>query len=112
MEAARQLSVPLIAHDAQRLLKLLDELTHWNRAYNLTAIHEREEMITHHLLDSLAIHPFLHGKSVADVGTGAGFPGLPLAVVNPDRAFTLIDSNSKKTRFVSHASRVLGSSNV
>jgi 16S rRNA (guanine527-N7)-methyltransferase len=109
---ATSLGVALSEHDAARLLQLLDELERWNRTYNLTAIRKREEMVTHHLLDSLAIHRDLHGTAIADVGTGAGFPGLPLALVNPERRFTLIDSNGKKVRFVSHAAHVLGLVNV
>ena len=109
---AATLGVNLSAADAAQLLRLLDELERWNRTYNLTAIRDRDEMLTHHLLDSLAIHTDLQGTSVADVGTGAGFPGLPLAVLNPQRRFTLIDSNGKKIRFVQHAARELGLSNV
>jgi 16S rRNA (guanine527-N7)-methyltransferase len=109
---AATLGVNLTEADAARLLRLLDELERWNRTYNLTAIRDRDLMLTHHLLDSLAIHSDLHGTSVADVGTGAGFPGLPLAVLNPERRFTLIDSNGKKIRFVQHAARTLGLSNV
>lgn len=112
VNGAATLGVNLTAADAARLLRLLDELERWNRSYNLTAIRDRDAMLTHHLLDSLAIHPDLEGTSVADVGTGAGFPGLPLAVLNPQRRFTLIDSNGKKIRFVQHAARTLGLSNV
>jgi 16S rRNA (guanine527-N7)-methyltransferase len=106
------LGVTLAGAETARLLKLLDELEHWNRAYNLTAVEGRGELITHHLLDSLSVSPDLAGTRIADVGTGAGFPGLPLAVVNPRRQFTLIDSNGKKTRFVEHAVRTLALTNV
>ncbi|HEV2227837.1 MAG TPA: 16S rRNA (guanine(527)-N(7))-methyltransferase RsmG [Steroidobacteraceae bacterium] len=109
---AALLGVTLEEADAARLLALLDELERWNRSYNLTAIEGREQMITHHLLDSLSISPELAGARIADAGTGAGFPGLPLAIANPAREFTLIDSNGKKVRFVAHAARTLGLRNV
>lgn len=109
---AAALGVPVSAAQAGRLLELLDELARWNRSYNLTAITGRAQMITHHLLDSLAIHPDLAGVRIADVGTGAGFPGLPLALVNAERDFTLIDSNGKKIRFIEHAVRTLALGNV
>lgn len=109
---AHSMEVTLSERDATRLLQLLDELEKWNRTYNLTAITKREDMLTHHLLDSLAVQADLHGASVADVGTGAGFPGLPLAVLNPERRFTLIDSAGKKIRFVNHAAHALGLTNV
>ena len=112
MHDAKSIAVELTEHDASRLQQLLDELERWNRTYNLTAITKREEMVTHHLLDSLAIQADLYGTTVADVGTGAGFPGLPLAVLNPERRFTLIDSAGKKIRFVSHAAHALGLKNV
>lgn len=94
------------------MLRLVDELFEWSQRYNLTAIRTREGMFTHHLLDSLSVLPFLHGSRIADVGTGAGFPGLPLAIVEPQRQFTLIDSTAKKIRFVTHAARALGLANV
>jgi 16S rRNA (guanine527-N7)-methyltransferase len=112
IDGARALGVTLGAAQADALLRLLDELSRWNRAYNLTAITGRGRMLTHHLLDSLSVHPHLHGSTVADVGTGAGFPGLPLAVTSPEREFTLIDSGGKKMRFVAHAARVLELANV
>ena len=111
-ERAQQLGVALDADMAERLLRLLDELRLWNRAYNLTAIEEREAMVVTHLLDSLAAHADLAGERIADVGTGAGFPGLPLAIANPQRQFTLIDATAKKVRFVAHAARTLGLANV
>ncbi|HET9391095.1 MAG TPA: 16S rRNA (guanine(527)-N(7))-methyltransferase RsmG [Steroidobacteraceae bacterium] len=112
VHGAAGLGVVLAERDATRLLQLLDEVARWNRTYNLTAIRGREDMLTHHLLDSLSLQPDLHGSRLADLGTGAGFPGLPLALANPDRRFTLIDSNGKKVRFVRHAARELGLDNV
>jgi len=109
---AQLLGVPLHAAQAEKLLRLLDELEQWNRAYNLTAIDTREAMITQHLLDSLAGSGELRGARIADLGTGAGFPGLPLALLHPQREFTLIDSTAKKIRFVAHAARALGLRNV
>lgn len=112
VQGAAALDVALTEHDALRLLQLLEELARWSRRFNLTAIRHGPDMVTHHLLDSLAVNRYLQGDTVADVGTGAGFPGLPLALVNPERRFTLIDSNGKKIRFVSHALRTLGLKNV
>src|SRR5580658_202131 len=109
---ARQLQVALDDAAADALLRLLDELLRWNAAYNLTAIVDRAQMLTHHLLDSLSVAPLVQGSSVADVGTGAGFPGLPLALLAPQRHFVLIDANGKKQRFVAHAARTLGLANV
>lgn len=112
IEDAATLGVSLSEEQAGRALTLLDELSSWNRSYNLTAITERGAMIRGHLLDSFAAQADLLGTRIADVGTGAGFPGLPLALVSPQCAFTLIDSVAKKIRFVTHAVRQLGLANV
>ena len=109
---AAQMAVAIDTHQAAKLLQLLDELAMWNRAYNLTAVAARTTMITHHLLDSLAASADLVGARIADLGTGAGFPGLPLAILHPERQFTLIDGTAKKIRFVAHAARTLGIANV
>jgi len=97
---------------AGRLASLLDELEKWNRKVNLTAIQGTQEMITAHVLDSLVARPLLQGNEILDVGTGAGFPGLPLAIVEPTRRFTLLDSNNKKIMFAQHAAGLLGLDNV
>jgi 16S rRNA (guanine527-N7)-methyltransferase len=112
MQDAASLGVTLSAGAAQQLLTLTEELGRWNQSYNLTAIRQPADMITHHLLDSLAVQPDLAGTRIADAGTGAGFPGLPLALCNPEAHFTLIDSTAKKLRFVSHAAELLGLRNV
>jgi 16S rRNA (guanine527-N7)-methyltransferase len=91
---------------------LLTELEHWSRRVNLTAIRDIGDMIAGHLLDSLAVRPFLQGSTVIDIGTGAGFPGLPLAIAEPGRLFTLLDSNGKKIGFVQHVVTTLGLGNV
>ena len=95
-----------------RFEMLLDELERWNRKFNLTAIRNRDEMVTAHIIDSLVARPFLHGKNILDVGTGPGFPGLPLAICEPTRKFTLLDSNNKKIMFVQHVAGLLGLDNV
>jgi 16S rRNA (guanine527-N7)-methyltransferase len=109
---AAQLGVALDATQQSKLLRLGEELLRWNKAYNLTAIRHPDEVLTHHLLDSLSVLPELTGTQIADVGTGAGFPGLPLAIVQPARRFTLIDAVDKKLRFIDHMARELGLSNV
>ncbi len=109
---AAALGVPLVPSQLAQFEVLVRELLRWNNAYNLTAITAPEEILTHHLLDSLSAQPDLAGSAVADVGTGAGFPGLPLAIVNPQRQFTLLDAVDKKLRFIDHAARELRLGNV
>ena len=107
-----KLEQPVDEGAVSRLEVLLDELEKWNRRVNLTAIRNRDEMVTAHILDSLVARPLLHGREILDVGTGPGFPGLPLAIVEPDREFTLLDSNNKKIMFVQHVTGLLGLNNV
>jgi 16S rRNA (guanine527-N7)-methyltransferase len=110
--AAKQFGLELSEQDEQRLLRLLDELDDWNQRMNLTAIRERSQQITKHLLDSLSVQPYLRGPRILDVGTGAGFPGLPLAIANPQYSFTLLDSTGKKLKFIDHVVALLGIENV
>ncbi len=97
------LNLSVAGDKVEQLLGFIKLLEKWNKAYNLTAIRDKEDMVRLHLLDSLAIVPFIEGKSVIDIGTGAGLPGIPLAIYLPDIEFTLLDSNAKKTRFVQQA---------
>ena len=94
------------------LVAYVQMLARWNKAYNLTAIRDPLEMVTRHLLDSLAVVPHLQAERVIDVGTGGGLPGIPLSLVFPEREFVLLDSNSKKTRFLVQAKAELGLENV
>lgn len=112
MRGALSLGAPLDPGRAELLLRLIDELERANAEFNLTAIRDRPGMLTKHVLDSLSVQPFLSGTRIADVGTGAGFPGLPLAIANPERRFTLIEATGKKARFVGETAERLGLGNV
>ena len=97
---------------AESLVAYLQEVRRWNRVHNLTAITDPEAMIRRHLIESLALRPLLAGRRVADVGSGAGVPGIPLAVTEPDRHFTLVESRGKRAAFLRHVQGVLGLVNV
>lgn len=112
LEGIGSLGLTLTPHQQAALLDYLALLQKWNRAYNLTAIRDPRQMLIKHLLDSLSIAPHLRGEDFLDVGTGAGLPGIPLAVVFPQRQFQLLDSNGKKTRFLIEAKARLGLENV
>lgn len=100
------------AETEEKLIAYLELLRKWNRVYNLTAIRDLEESVLLHILDSLSIQPYLQGNRLIDVGTGAGLPGIPLALTCPDKQFFLLDSNSKKTRFLSQAMYELQLKNI
>jgi 16S rRNA (guanine527-N7)-methyltransferase len=112
IEGLAELRIEADAVAVDRLCSLADLVVEWNERFNLTAITEPVAMVRKHLLDSLTVHPYLNGPRVVDVGTGAGFPGLPLAILNPDKEFQLVDSIRKKIGFVTHAAGVLGLTNV
>jgi len=109
IEGLQQLAIRVDTQPLMRYLFLLDK---WNHAYNLTAVRRIDAMVTKHLLDSLAILPWVTGSRVLDVGSGAGLPGIPLALAMPDVQFILLDSNGKKIRFMQEVKRVLKISNV
>lgn len=96
----------------QSYLSYIELLVQWNSAYNLTAIRDPEKMLAYHVLDSLSILPFIHGNDCLDIGTGAGLPGIILALAKPDTQWVLLDGNNKKTRFVQQAVMTLNLKNV
>ncbi|MGL5335153.1 MAG: 16S rRNA (guanine(527)-N(7))-methyltransferase RsmG [Enterovibrio sp.] len=95
-----------------QLLAFVALLHKWNKAYNLTSIREPSEMLVKHILDSLVVSPYLDGQNFIDVGTGPGLPGLPLAIINPEKSFTLLDSLGKRIRFIRQVVHELGLTNV
>jgi 16S rRNA (guanine527-N7)-methyltransferase len=106
------LRLQLTTAQQQQLMAFIALLEKWNRSFNLTAIEGTAAMVNHHLLDSLSILPFIAGNEVLDVGSGAGLPGLPLAVARPEWRIVLLDSNGKKTRFMQQAVLELGLTNI
>ncbi|MFW3897623.1 16S rRNA (guanine(527)-N(7))-methyltransferase RsmG [Pseudomonas putida CSV86] len=97
---ARQLGLELSEFQQQKLLEYLALLIKWNKAYNLTAVRDPDEMVSRHLLDSLSVMSFIHSANWLDVGSGGGMPGIPLSILHPDKQVTVLDSNGKKTRFL------------
>lgn len=111
-DGARALGVELEPQQAAKLIAHLDLVDEWSARMNLTAIRDRPQQLTKHVLDSLSVAPWLRGSRVADVGSGAGFPGVPLAVVRPELQFALVESTGKKCRFLEHVRETLSLGNV
>lgn len=107
-----QAQLSLLPATIKNLIRYIELLDKWNHAYNLTAIREQRDMLTWHLMDSLAIGPYLQGQRFVDVGTGPGLPGIPLALVYPEQEWTLVESNRKKCQFLLQAVLSLGIKNI
>lgn len=101
-----------LKHLTEQLFNYLRLLNKWNDAYNLTAVRDLQGMVNKHILDSVAILPWIKGRHIIDVGTGAGLPGIPLAIAQPEQQFVLLDSNGKKTRFLNEVKRQLDLKNL
>jgi 16S rRNA (guanine527-N7)-methyltransferase len=99
-QGIKGLDLVLTENQVEKLIAFIRILTKWNKIYNLTAYIDLKKMITHHILDSLSILPFITQKNTLDVGSGAGLPGIPCAIARPSHNFVLLDSNGKKTRFM------------
>ena len=116
LEKLRQLvaqtSLQLSEQQLQQLVQYVQLLDKWNSAYNLTSVRDPMEMLVKHIMDSLAVAPFIKGQRIIDVGTGPGLPGIPLAICFPDKAFTLLDSLGKRIRFLNQVKLQLGLKNV
>ena len=107
-----QANIRINDHQIQQLIDFVNLLNKWNKAYNLTSVRDPQEMLVKHILDSLVVSPYLQGNRFIDVGTGPGLPGLPLAIINPDKQFVLLNSLGKRISFIRNAIRELGISNV
>lgn len=111
-QGCKALALDVSEQQQSTLIAYVELIAKWNKAFNLTSVREPVEMVSRHILDSLAILPYLQGKSLLDVGSGAGLPGVPVAILNPEMAVTLLDSNSKKTRFLQQVKAELGLENI
>ena len=111
-EGCAALSIDLSEAQKQQLLDYVALLVKWNKVYNLTSVRDPAQMLSRHIIDSLSVLPYLDAPSLLDVGTGGGLPGIPAAIAHPDCAVTLLDSNSKKTRFLQQVKAELGLGNV
>lgn len=111
-QGLQELNISADEEKIELLLAFIKLIEKWNKAYNLTSVRHSEDMARLHILDSLTILPFIEGNRIADIGTGAGLPGIPLAIFLPNAEFILVDSNSKKTRFVQQAILELNLHNV
>jgi 16S rRNA (guanine527-N7)-methyltransferase len=114
LQGAAELGIQLSQAQQKQLLGYLALLVKWNKAYNLTAVRDPDEMVSRHLLDSLSVAAFVAvaGDNWLDVGSGGGMPGIPLAILFPERQFTLLDSNGKKTRFLTQVKLELKLTNL
>jgi len=111
-QGCESLGLSLTDEQQVKLQRYVELLVKWNKVYNLTSVRDPSEMVNRHVLDSLTLLPYLKGDSLLDVGTGAGLPGIPIAIAFPEIAVTLLDTNSKKTRFLQQAKAELGLDNV
>lgn len=107
-----QSNLDISSEHQQQLVSLVELLHKWNKAFNLTSVRNPSDMLVKHIMDSVVISPHLEGKRFIDVGTGPGLPGLPLAILNPDKEFFLLDSLGKRIRFIKQVIHALGLKNV
>ncbi len=112
LQGAAQLKVPLSEPQTKQMLAYIDLLLRWNKVYNLTAVRDADAMLTQHILDSVAVVPHIPPGRLLDVGSGPGIPGVPIAIAEPERLVSMLDSNTKKAAFIRQAAGALGLNNV